>query len=190
MPAPMQSPASRAVSSLFTTIPYFYVSYLYLIKPLNPLFNLAVSEIGILSSSINTPILLFYYLLNYPVNYSLLQIFTYLIMVLTGVGIFTWLLLIIMSLAFWASEVNYLSNLYWELQNISRYPKDIFDGLLANLFMFIIPIFFIVNLPVDVLRHGFNFKFFINGLALNLILMTIGLTVWKKGLKVYDGSSI
>ncbi len=162
----------------------------YLIKPFSPLFNLAISEIGFLSTSLNTPVLLVYYLVNYQFNFSLLQIIGYLAMVLIGVGIFTWILLIIMSLSFWATNVNYLNNLYWELQNISRYPKDIFDGFLANLFMFIIPIFFIVNLPVDVLRHGFNLNNFLTGLLLNGCLFFISTRMWKKGLTVYDSVGI
>jgi ABC-2 type transport system permease protein len=161
----------------------------YLLKPLNPLFHLAISEVGILENYINTPILLVYYLANNGLPFSLLQISTYLLMMFLGVGIFTWILLMIVSLAFWVTNVEYLEAIYWELQNIARYPKDIFSGFLGNLFMFVLPIFFIANIPVDILRNGANLAHIAAAVLLNLVLGSLSWVIWNAGLKVFKSTS-
>jgi len=162
----------------------------FLLKPVNPLFNLAVSEIGLFDSSINTPVLLVYFVINNGFYFSFWQIVIYIVMIFVGVGIFTWIMLLIVSLTFWVTHVEYLSQVYWELQNISRYPKDIFGGFLGNLFMYILPIFFIANIPTEVLIKGINFFNLGIGLVLNVVLFFLSTTVWKEGLKKYNGSGI
>ncbi|RJR28935.1 hypothetical protein C4564_03855 [Candidatus Microgenomates bacterium] len=162
----------------------------YLLKPVNPLAHLAVSEVGILDNSLNTPVLFIYYFINNGFPFSLGQIFVYILMVFMGVGIFTWIMLAIVSLSFWATNVDYLANIYWELQNIARYPKDIFDGFLANLFLYILPVFFIANIPVNILRQGININNVMLGVALNIILFLFSKAIWKRGLSAYNGTSV
>lgn len=162
----------------------------FLLKPINPLFHLAASDVGLLDNSMNTPILFIYYVVNNGFPFSLAEIVVYLMTVLLGVGIFTWILLIIVSLSFWVTNVEYLSQVYWELQNIARYPKDIFTGFLGNLFMFILPIFFIANIPTDVLRKGINTGNVTAAIILNLVLLTSSLAIWNRGLKAYKGANI
>ncbi len=162
----------------------------FLLKPVHPLFHLAVSEVGVLENSLNTPILLVYYILNNGFPFSPLQVLVYLLMMLLGVGIFTWILIIIVSLAFWVTNVDYLAQVYWELQNIARYPKDIFSGFLGNLFMFILPVFFIANIPTDVLRSGANPAYIATALLLNLFLGALALLIWEAGLKSFKSTSM
>ena len=162
----------------------------YLLKPINPLFSLAISEVGILDNSLNTPILFIYFVANQGFHFSFVQIIGYLVMMLIGVGIFSWLLIIIVSLSFWSNNVDNLSQVYWDLQNLAKYPKDIFTGFVGNLFMFVIPVFFIANLPTDVLRHGVNFNYILLGILLNIILAVVGINVWRYGLKMFKGTSM
>lgn len=162
----------------------------YLLKPINPLFSLSISGIGILENSFNTPILLIYYILNQGFPFSFTQVIAYLLTLLLGVGIFTWMLIIIVSLTFWVRDVSYLEQVYWELQHLARYPKDIFTGFLSNLFMFVIPVFFIANIPIDALRHGVRIDYILLGILLNVVLGGTAIFIWEKGLTVFDSSSV
>jgi viologen exporter family transport system permease protein len=162
----------------------------FLLKPLNPLFHVAISEVGILENSFNTPILLIYYVSNNGLPFTIGQILTYFLMMFLGVGIFTWILILIMSLSFWATNVGYLESIYWELQNIARYPKDIFSGFLGNLFMFILPVFFIASIPVDILRKGVNPDHIGLAILLNLVLGIAANAVWNAGLRAFKSTSM
>jgi ABC-2 type transport system permease protein len=183
----------RGTSGGIVTIPQKILTgdiHRFLLKPLNPLFHLAISEVGVLDNSFNTPILFIYYVLNNGLPFTIGQILAYFLMIFLGVGIFTWLLVLIMSLSFWATNVSYLESFYWELQNIARYPKDIFSGFLGNLFMFVLPVFFIANIPTDVLRHGINLSYIGIAIVLNLILGWAAFTVWNAGLRAFKSTSM
>lgn len=162
----------------------------YFLQSFNSLTHLAFSNVGLGDSNINALVIGGYYFLNNAFDFSMYQVFMYFVMLFVGVGIFSAVITITNALGFWMTDVSHLSNLYWELLNIGRYPKDIFDGFWANLFMYVFPIFFMVNMPVDILRNGVDLKYVLLGFVLLVVFGGIAMVVWRVGERRYEGVSV
>ncbi len=160
----------------------------YLLKPFNEILLIDFANMST-NRSLNTVTIAIYYFINNGFNFTLGQIAIFILQIFLAVGIFSWIFIIISSLAFWITDTYMLESSYWQLLNIARYPKDIFQGLFSLIFTFIMPVFLVSNIPVNTLRSGLDVYPLLIGITLNIILGTATILIWRKGLKKYSGVS-
>jgi len=69
------------------------------------------------------------------------------------------------------------------------YPYNVFSEIMKIIFLFIIPVFFISNIPVEILIQ-FSLKLFIEVIIVTILVFIIALFIFKKGLKKYESGNL
>ena len=69
------------------------------------------------------------------------------------------------------------------------YPYNVFSEIMKIIFLFIIPVFFISNIPIEILMQ-FSLKLFIEVIIVTILVFIIALFIFKKGLKKYESGNL
>lgn len=163
----------------------------YLIKPLNPLFQLVAEMIqleglgefmlGFIFLSIFGPKLVITWSFGSAVALVLCIIF--------AMGFFFAIKLIFGSLSFWTKRSIEVMTLIYEFSNFAKYPIDIFNRFIRILLTYILPFSVVIFLPIKALL--FNENLWLVTLYVGLassVMVLISLFVWNKGLARYESA--
>lgn len=156
----------------------------YLTQPKNVLFNVAISATN--PSAIGD--LLYGYVLILIVDPKLIFLFT--IFVITGGIILTAFHAILGSLTFWIKRGDALVNSLFHLTvSTATYPEGIYKGVVKTMLYTLVPVGFMVFLPVQILNN-FNLIHFGAVLLVTIILTVLAFIIFNAGLKKYSSSSL
>jgi len=156
----------------------------YLTQPKNVLFNIAISKTS--PSAIGDIIFGYLILLIMsPGNIILFTVFT-----ITGAIIFSAFSVIVGSLTFWLKRGDIVADRLNSLMTLpSTYPEGIFNGVVRILLYILIPVGFMVFLPIRILG-GFNILFFIAVILFTILITFLAFYIFHKGLKRYTSSNL
>jgi ABC-2 type transport system permease protein len=163
----------------------------YLIKPLNPLFQLVAEMIqlegfgelilGIIFLSIFTPQLL--------ISWTFGKVIALLLCVMFAMGFFFAIKLIFGSLSFWTKRSIEVMTLVYGFSNFAKYPIDIFNRFIRILLTYILPFSVVIFLPIKALLFNENIWLVTLYVAISSTAMIIlSLFIWKKGLSRYESA--
>jgi ABC-2 type transport system permease protein len=98
------------------------------------------------------------------------------------------ILLLLNSAGFWylGTPLEWIFNSFFQM---GRYPVGIYPGVIRFLLTWIIPVGFIVTVPVEVLTSGVKPVHLIGGLGLAFGLFTAGTLLLRAGIRRYSGAS-
>lgn len=160
----------------------------FLSFPKNPLWHTAVNRLEI--PGLGDALLGIIVFLFFTGSQSLEKIIIYiLVSSLSGIIIVNFAI-ITQSLGFFFGNFEESADRWlWTLFGIALYPQTIFGGWLKVFTLTVFPTFFIIYLPVEILKH-FNWTFL--GLLAGFALLTfvIGITVFYKGLRRYESGNL
>ncbi len=163
-----------------------------MILPVNLLFMVSLEDIDMMDFFSFLPSLCFlgyvFYQLDNPV--TLMQLFSYILLVVNALFLLFGVVPIIATVSFWATQSYGLARIFDNLLRICRYPLDIFEGFWMAVFVYVLPLILVAQLPsqalLNVLEPGaLLFAFLITG-----VFLTGALVFWKVGLKNYMSASI
>lgn len=163
----------------------------YLIKPLNPLFQLVAEMIqlegfgelilGIIFLSIFTPQLV--------ISWTFGKVIALLLCVMFAMGFFFAIKLIFGSLSFWTKRSIEVMTLVYGFSNFAKYPIDIFNRFIRILLTYILPFSVVIFLPIKALLFNENIWLVTLYVAISSTAMIIlSLFIWKKGLSRYESA--
>lgn len=149
--------------------------------------------LSVISSCTNTSAigdLIYGYLVIILFNFSITHLILFTLFSILGALIMTAFVVITGSLSFWITRGEMISdNLYNIMILVSTYPDTIFKESVRLLFYILIPVGFVVYLPMKIILH-FNPIYFIAVIGITLFLVPLAFYVFNKGLKKYTSSNL
>lgn len=122
-------------------------------------------------------------------NLNPLQIVTYLAIILSAVGCAYALWFISVTTSFWVGRLYGLHEAFLSFFEVNKYPVDIFNGMIKNIFFFFLPIGMMVTFPSKLLLNKLDPILIVWSLGCGLIFLTISHVFWNFALKHYTSAS-
>lgn len=158
----------------------------YLIQPKNVLLSCITSSVEV--SCIGDMIYGYIMLIIYGL--SIKKFFLFTLFSITGAFMIVSVSIIFSSLSFWFGKIDMIPNtLNNMIINFSTYPEGIFKGFIKILFYTIMPIGFIIFLPIKIIT---SFKIIptLIILLITTLLVLIAFITFYQGLKHYSSSNL
>ncbi len=98
-------------------------------------------------------------------------------------------LLIIVSLTFWIIGNQGVEGGYFTLFEFSRLPREAFRGVANVVFVWILPVVIVTNVPARALIGGLTPTAFAGLLAVTAFWLALGVGIFSRGLRRYNSAS-
>ena len=163
----------------------------YLIRPLNPLFEIIAERFqpdgfGELIIGI---ILMFLSSNNLNITFTFGKILLLLFAIICASFIYTAIKLAVACIAFWIKFAQSYLFMTYQLSNFAKYPMGIYPGAIRNILTFIVPFAFTGYYPgAYFLGKGSLFTGIILTFLVAVIGMCIAYMIWLKGISKYESS--
>ncbi|MED4012955.1 ABC-2 family transporter protein [Priestia aryabhattai] len=161
-----------------------------LLKPVNSQFLVSLRRIdfGNLGNILPSLFLVIYALtkLDIVVDFNF---FLYLILIIFSTILAYSIWMSVMTLSIWFTKVEGLHELFLGAMTLTRYPSSIFKGVGRLIFLFIIPIVLVGNVPASILLNipqQINVLLFI---SLTTMYFLFSVFFWRFALKFYNSAS-
>lgn len=160
-----------------------------LTKPISSIFLTCFNQFDI-SRIINIffSLVLLIYTLG-GVEFNIIQLIFYIVMVANGVIIYGSIFLIINTLSFYFTNVFNIISIFFDILEIGRLPSTIAIGAIRGFFMFVLPILFIAGIPCEYLYSQNDFKLVFISTAVMFVFAIIAILFFKLSVKKYSGAS-
>ncbi|WP_297423182.1 ABC-2 family transporter protein [Clostridium sp.] len=189
----------RGIDHIFTDNLWMLSGYIivngnfdrYLIRPLNPLFQVLAERfqpdgfgeliIGIILVVISSN--------NLGINFTFSWLVLFIFAVICGSLIYTAIKIAVASIAFWLKFAQSYLFMTYQLSNFTRYPIGIYPNTIRNILTFIIPFAFTGYYPgAYFLGKGSLFSGVILTFLVAILGLCISYIIWLKGINKYESS--
>ncbi|MCU0792095.1 MAG: ABC-2 family transporter protein [Opitutaceae bacterium] len=163
----------------------------FLAQPGSPLFMVSTRKFD-LDGLVNVPVALaivVYAAHQLQLSPGVGQIAAYGLFVVCGLVIHYSLLLAIISLVFWLQSAKGIEGGYFGLTEFSRMPREALRGASAVLFVYLLPVIVVSNVPARVLVHGFDATQAAWLLGVTAFWLVVAVVIFHAGLKRYASAS-
>lgn len=163
----------------------------YLIRPINTLFHVMIEKlqidafgellIGVALISITLPLL--------NIEWTIIKVLLAIVVIPFATLIYTGIKIITAAFAFWIKRSGNITYMFYMINDFAKYPVTIYNYTIRNIITYIIPFAFTAFYPAYYILTGENPLFNIGmSVLLSLIIMVIGIVIWKKGIKAYESA--
>ncbi|PTY07195.1 hypothetical protein DB347_07750 [Opitutaceae bacterium EW11] len=163
----------------------------FLAQPGNPLFMVSTRKLdldGLLNVLVAVSVVA-YSAHQLGLHPGFGDIVTYILLILCGLIIEYGTLLLIVSLTFWIVGSQGIEGSYFTLFEFSRLPKEAFRGASNVIFVWLLPVVLVSNVPSKSIMHGVDARYVLWLLGVTLLWLLIGTTVFRRGLRRYASAS-
>lgn len=163
----------------------------YLTRPINTYFHVLVEKLQIdaLGELIIGIALIILVLPQVSIQWSVVKILLSIVAVFFATFVYVGIKTITGAIAFWTKTSGAVTNMFYMVNDFSKYPVTIYNSAVRNFITYIIPFAFTAFYPANYILTGENPIFNIGGTVVaSIILMVIGLIVWNKGIKAYESA--
>jgi ABC-2 type transport system permease protein len=163
----------------------------FLAQPGSPLFMISTRKFD-LDGFVNVPVALaviVYAAHKLGLDPSAGQLAAYALFVLCGLALHYATLLTIISLVFWLQSAKGIEGGYFGLSEFSRLPREAFRGVANVVFVFLLPVIVVSNVPARVLIHGFEWGYAAWLLGATVFWFAVAVAVFHAGLRRYASAS-
>lgn len=163
----------------------------YLTRPMNPLLHVIMEDfqldalgelvVGIALMAIGGKAL--------GLHLGVVQVVLMLVAFVFGALIFTGIKTAGASIAFKIKQSGSILQIFYMTSDFAKYPVTIYSGAVRNIVTYIIPFAFTAYYPAAYLLRGGEPLFCIGGVVVaGLLVMTIGVLMWNRGLAAYESA--
>ena len=110
-------------------------------------------------------------------------------MLICGLAIHYSILVLSISLVFWLTSAQGVEGIYFTLTEFSRLPREAFKGITGVLFVWLLPVVVISNVPAQNLIGHLDWKWAAWLCALAIIWFSVAVIVFNRGLRRYSSAS-
>lgn len=162
-----------------------------IVLPVNLLFIVSFEKIDLMDFFSFIPCLgfLFYVLHRMDFAFPFFQVVAYVVLLVNAIVFLFAIILAIATVSFWTIQSYGLARIFDNLMRIGRYPLDIFEGFWKIVFIYILPLVLIAQVPSKALLHTLSPSFVVLSLGATVVLLLLSLGFWKRGLKNYSSAS-
>lgn len=162
-----------------------------MILPVNLLFLSSLERIELIDFASFLPTLGFlgYVLFRLEFSFTGAQFLVYLALLANALLFLFAAVLAIASLSFWTTQSSGLARIFDSLLKVGRYPIEIFEGVWRSLFLYILPLVLVAQIPSEALLGILSPLAVLVATAVTGGLLTLALLLWKAGLRQYQSAS-
>lgn len=163
----------------------------YLTKPVSSLYFLSLKEFAA-NSFLNLLIacgVLFWAISNYPGDLSSTKIFFYILFLVNGTLLYFFTNIIFLLSAFWTQSPRGFGDVFFSVAHTMERPDRIFIGASRILFTYVLPFSVMAAYPARFLLEDFSLEIVLTMLGMTVMMFSIVIYIWNKGLKVYSSAS-
>ncbi|MBN3490425.1 ABC-2 family transporter protein [Acholeplasma equirhinis] len=163
----------------------------YLIKPLNPLFQLVVEMIQL--EGFGELILGIFFLIFFTpyvtITWTVSNIFALIVCVIFSMLFFFATKLTFASISFWTKRSIEVMTTIYDFSNFAKYPIQIFHQAIRFVLTYILPFSVVIFFPVEALLFGGNvWEQVLYVVIASTCMIGVSLLVWSQGIKRYESA--
>ncbi len=128
-------------------------------------------------------------LVQQDVAVHLVDIVSFVLLMLMGTVTIYCFWLMLASTAFWLIKTDEMQELFQGLYRTGQYPVGIYPGWLRYGITFVVPLAFAITVPAEALTGRLEHLALVGAAGLTLALLVISRLLWRKGLQRYGGAS-
>jgi ABC-2 type transport system permease protein len=161
-----------------------------LLKPISAQFLLSCKNIAYVQvvRAIMGFSVVVYMLNKLNLKVSIFQLILFLLMSVFSLVLLYSLWYLVMTLTIWNTKLSNLTDLMYRLNDLSRFPPKMYDGV-KNFFIFIIPYMFIIVVPVKIILNKVEFFDIFCLIFFAIFMSYISHKFWNFALRYYTGAS-
>ncbi len=163
----------------------------YLTRPVSSLFAVTVEKfqidafgelfVGFVLLGISIP--------GVSLEISALNILLFIVALFFSTFIYTGVKLITASVAFWTKRSGQIIYMFYMINEFSKYPTTIYNKAVRFIVTYIVPFAFTAFFPASYFIVGGNPWYNIGGtVVMAVLLMSIGIFLWNRGVKAYESA--
>ncbi len=162
-----------------------------MILPVNLLFLSSLERIDLVDFASFLPTLAFLGYVLHRIGFAFTggQILLYLLLLANALAFLYAAVLAIASLSFWTTQSSGLARIFDSLLKVGRYPIEIFEGLWKNVFLYILPLVLIAQIPSEALLGILSIRTLLVATAVTGCLLALSFRFWKAGVDRYQSAS-
>jgi ABC-2 type transport system permease protein len=162
-----------------------------MLLPVNLLFLSSLERIELIDFASFLPTLAFlgYVLHRIAFDFTGGQFAAYLVLLANALVFLFAAVLAIASLSFWTTRSSGLAKIFDSLLKVGRYPLEIFEGFWKSVFLYILPLVLIAQLPSEALLGVLSVRAALVATGMTGFLLALSLRLWKAGLNRYQSTS-
>jgi len=128
-------------------------------------------------------------LVQQDVAVHLVDVVSFVLLMLMGTVTIYCFWLMLASTAFWLIKTDEMQELFQGLYRTGQYPVGIYPGWLRYGITFVVPLAFAITVPAEALTGRLEHLALVGAAGLTLALLVISRLLWRRGLKRYGGAS-
>lgn len=163
----------------------------YLTRPIDTLFHVMVEKLQIdaLGEFLMGVALICVTLPKLTVEWSVIKVILTLLVIPFATLIYTGIKIATAAIAFWTKRSGNVTYMFYMVNDFAKYPVDIYNRVVKTVITYIIPFAFTAYYPAYYFLTGENPLFNIGmPIIISVIIMSIGIFVWNKGISAYESA--
>lgn len=163
----------------------------FLAQPGSPLFMVSTRKFD-LDGFINVPVaiaIVVYAAKQLGLDPGAGQLAAYALFILCGLALHYATLLAIISMVFWLQSAKGIEGGYFGLTEFSRLPREALRGVANVVFVYLLPVIIVSNVPARVLIHGVEPIYAVWMVGATLLWLAIAIRIFHAGLRRYASAS-
>ena len=162
-----------------------------MILPVNLLFFISFENIDLMDFFSFLPSIGFlgYVLYRLDFDFSWVQAVTYVLLLVNALVFLFAVVLLIATVSFWTTQSYGLARIFDNLLKIARYPLDIFEGFWKIVFVYILPLVLVAQVPSQALLQILSPEFCAFAFLVTAVFLSVSLYFWRVGLRSYSSAS-
>lgn len=163
----------------------------FLAQPGNPLFMVSTRKLdldGLMNVFVAVAVVV-YSTRQLHLHPSTGDVVGYLGLLICGLFVQYGALLLIVSLTFWIVGSQGVEGSYFTLFEFSRLPREAFRGVSNLIFVWLLPVVVVSNVPARAMSHGFDSHYVPWLVAVTIFWVGAGAFVFGRGLRRYSSAS-
>lgn len=163
----------------------------YLTRPINTLFHVMAEkfQVDALGELIMGIALICITLPYVSIEWSVIKVLLALIVIPFATLIYTGIKTATAAIAFWIKRSGNITYMFYMVNDFAKYPVTIYNNVVRGIITYIIPFAFTAFYPAEYILTGANPLFNIGAtVIISIVVITIGILVWNKGIKAYESA--
>jgi ABC-2 type transport system permease protein len=163
----------------------------YLTRPINTLFHVMVEKLQIdaMGELIMGIALVCITIPSVSIKWSFVKILLALLVIPFATMIYVGIKTATAAIAFWTKRSGNITYMFYMVNDFAKYPVTIYNNVVRNVITYIIPFAFTAFYPAEYILTGNNPLFNIGlTVLISIIIMSIGIFVWNKGINAYESA--
>lgn len=163
----------------------------FLAQPGHPLFMASTRKLDPdgLANSLVAAAVVAYAAHQLGLQPSVADVLFYVLLIACGLVIHYSALVIVTSLSFWIIGTQGVEGGYFSLFEFSRIPREAFKGVAKILFVWMLPVVVVSNVPARTLLSGFEWEYVLWLVAAAGLWLSAAIFVFNRGLRRYASAS-